>query len=143
VAEAVGEPAGGAGDDGRHRRPGQGGEPGAEHAVSPDRGEEEDVAEDQREEGGREEQRAEVADRKGAVGEQRRVDDRARMGAAADDDRTEQQRGGGESRERAGGGPTPVVPLDDPERDRGQAKRQHQRPGQVRQAAVGDRPLGQ
>ena len=57
--------------------------------------------------------------------------------------RAEQQRGGGEGGERPGAGPAPVVALDDPQRHRRQAERQHQRPGQVGQAAVASAWLGQ
>ena len=43
----------------------------------------------------------------------------------------------------AGGAPAPVVALDDPERDQRQPERQHRGAGQVGQAAVADRPLGE
>jgi hypothetical protein len=51
VAEAVGEPAGRGGNDGQKGRVGQRRGAGLEHGVAPDRGGEDDVAEDQREEG--------------------------------------------------------------------------------------------
>ena len=75
--------------------------------VAPDRGQEEDVAEDQREEGGGEEQGAEVAEREGAMGEERRLDDRAGMAQAAGDDGAEQERG---RRRRRPASPAPVQP---------------------------------
>jgi hypothetical protein len=143
VAEAVGELASGAGNDRRERRPGQRRGAGLEHGVTPDRGEEDDVAKDQREEGGGEEQGAEVADAEGAVAEELWLDDRARMAAAAPDHAAEQEGGGGEAAERRGRGPAPVIALDDPQRDQGKAEGQHQRAGQVGQAAVELRALAQ
>ncbi len=138
VAEAVGEAAGGSGEDGRERRARQRRGAGLEHGVAPDRGQEKDVAEDQREEGEGEEQGAEVAEAEGAVGEQGRLDDRARVGGAAVGDGGEQGEAGDEAAEGAGRGPAPVVALDDPQRNCRQRERQHRRPRQVRQAAVED-----
>jgi hypothetical protein len=136
MAEAVGEPSRRPGDDRRERRPRQRRRAGLQHRVAPDRGEEDDVAEDQREEGGGEEQGAEVADAEGAVGEEGRLDDRACVRAAAPDHPAEQRRRGREAAERRRCGPAPVVALDDRQRDQGQAQRQHQRAGQVGEAAV-------
>jgi len=141
VAEAIGELAGWAGDDRRERRPGQRGGASLEHGVAPDRGEEDDVAEDQREEGGGEEQGAEVADAEGAVAKELRLDDRARMVAAAPDHPAEQESGGGKAAEGRGRGPAPVVALDDRQRDQGETEGQHQRAGKIGQAAVELRAL--
>ena len=143
VAEAVGETAGRAGDDGRERRPGQGCGAGLEDRVAPDPGEEEDVAEDQREEGGGEEQGAEVADAEGAVPEQRRLDYRARVPGAAHDHAAQQRRRCREGAKRRGRGPTPIVALDDGEGDERQRQGQHQSAGQVGQAAVEPGALAQ
>ena len=142
VAEAVGELAGRAGDDRRERRAGQGRGAGLQHRVAPDRGEEEDVAEDQREEGGGEEQGAEVADAEGAVGEQRRLDDRARVAAAA---ARRRRRAAARRRRSSRGSALAVQPQSLPSTiasvTSARLERQHQRAGQVRQAAVAARAL--
>jgi len=139
VAETVGEATGGAGDDRRPERAGESGGAGLEHGVAPDRGEEEDVAEDQREEGGSEEEGAEIADREGAVGEEGRLDDRARVGAAAGDHHQQQHRPQGERAEHRGRGPAPVVALDDAEGDRGKAAGQGEGARQVGKAGIAGR----
>ena len=71
--------------------------------------------------------------REGAVGEQLRLDDRARVAAAAQRPRRRAAApAAAKAASVAGGGPAPVVALDDPQRHRGQPEGQHQRPGQVR-----------
>jgi hypothetical protein len=143
VAEAVGETAGGTREDGREGRSGQGRGTGLQHGVAPDAGEEEDVAEDQREEGGGEEQGAEVAEAEGAVGEEGRLDDWTRVAGGAPDHAAQQERRGGEGAQGGDTGPAPVVALDDRQRHQRQAGGQHQCPGQVGQAGVEPGSLAQ
>ena len=79
MAEALGEPARGDGDDGGGHGAGDDGEAGGQDAVAPDRGEEDDVGQDGREERHPEQQRREVR----AVAQQLGIDHRARVQAAA------------------------------------------------------------
>src|SRR5262245_46812837 len=126
LAETIREPAADHGGDCRHQRTRRQRDTGAEDRVMPDTGEEEDVAEQQREESHREDEAARVRDRERADAEKRKLDHGSRVSGRPPEKERKQHGGRGKGADDSRRAPAPLAPLDDSECQRPDPTGQYQ-----------------